>query len=394
MTRPDEAAILAALDKLEIELPSWAFNNSGTRFHVFEQPGAPRDAYEKVEDVATVHRFTGCAPIVSLHIPWDAVDDYSALAAHAAGQGLRIGAINSNTFQEDAYRLGSLAHPQASVRRRALDHLAECCDIVSSTGSGSLKVWLGDGTNYPGQDSFRARLLRLENALAEIYAALPESARLLVEYKLYEPAFYSTDIPDWGAALRLCQRTGDRALVVVDLGHHAHSVNIEQIVATLLAEGRLGAFDLNDRKYGDDDLIAGSINPYQLFLIFAELVGAAAESGAVGECARSVALMVDQAHNVEPKLPALIRTVMTLQEQWAKAVLVDRAELAHRQAEGDVLGANAVLKDAYDTDVRPLLQRWREAHGRPADPFAAYVASGEAEARVQQRAGAVPARRG
>jgi L-rhamnose isomerase/sugar isomerase len=320
------------------------------------------------------------------------VDDYASLSAHAGALGLRIGAINSNTFQDAAYRLGSLAHPDATVRRRALEHMDECCRIVETTGAHALKVWLADGTNYPGQDSFRARLLRLENAFAEVHARLSVHARLLIEYKLYEPAFYSTDIPDWGTALLLCRRAGERAHVVVDLGHHAHSVNIEQVVATLLAEGRLGAFDLNDRKYGDDDLIAGAINPYQLFLIFSELVGAGAETGAAGDCARRVAYMVDQAHNIEPKVPALIRTVMTLQEQWAKAQLVDRAELACRQAEGDILAANTLLKDAYDTDVRPLLARWRELRGLPADPFAAYAASGEAEARAEKRRGGVPAR--
>ena len=380
----DEAQLVAGLDEFQVEQPTWAFSNTGTRFKVFEQPGAPRDTFEKLDDAATVHRYTGAAPLVSLHIPWDRIDDYSKLPGEAAARGLRIGAVNSNTFQEQAYRLGSLAHPDAGVRKLALDHLLECCRVVGATGAHALKIWLADGTNYPGQDSFRARLQRLQDAFAEIYANLPAPARLLVEYKLYEPAFYQTDVPDWGTALLLCQGAGERAQVVVDLGHHAQAVNIEQIVATLLAAGRLGAFDLNDRKYGDDDLIAGSINPYQLFLIFSELVDAGAAAG-------QVAYMVDQAHNVEPKIPALIRTVMTLQEHWVKALLVDRTQLACRQAEGDVLGANAILKDAYDTDIRPLLARWREARGLAADPFAAYVASGEEEARAERRRGGVPA---
>lgn len=387
----DPEHVLRALDEFRIELPSWGFSNTGTRFGVYQQPGAPRDLHEKIADAATVHRYTGCAPLVSLHIPWDKADDWGALAAHAHEAGMQLGAINSNTFQDPDYRLGSLAHPEAATRRKALDHLAVCSEIVAATGAHALKVWLADGTNYPGQDSFRARLLRLEDAFAEIHAGLPEPARLFIEYKLYEPAFYGTDIPDWGVALLLAERAGERGRVVVDLGHHAQGVNIEQIVAVLLAKGRLGAFDLNDRKYGDDDLIAGAINPYQLFLIFCELAGAGLEDGVAGSCARAVAYMVDQSHNVEPKVPAMIRTVMTLQEQWAKAQLVDRADLACRQGEGDILGANTVLKDAYDSDVRPLLARWRAARGLPEDPFAAYLASGDEEKRIQSRQGGIPA---
>jgi L-rhamnose isomerase/sugar isomerase len=287
------------------------------------------------------------------------VDDYGSLRRHAEGAGIRLGAINSNTFQDEDYRLGSLAHPSAVVRRKAMAHLEACCEIVPQTGAHALKVWLSDGTNYPGQDDLRSRKQRLEEAFAHIHQSLPAPARLFIEYKLYEPAFYATDIPDWGMAMKLCEKAGDRAVVVVDLGHHAHSVNIEQIVAALLDEQRLGAFDLNDRKYGDDDLMAGSINPYQVFLILNELIQAEADGGAAGDCATQVAYMVDQSHNIEPKVPAMIRTVMTLQELWAKAALVDRTELRVRQQEGDVLGANGVLKDAYDTDVRPQLAKWR-----------------------------------
>ena len=387
----EDKALFEHIERLQLEVPSWGFSNTGTRFKVFNQDGVPRDTLEKIEDAATVHSYTGCTPLVSLHIPWDRVNDFSALASFASERGLRIGAINSNTFQDDEYRLGSLAHPKASVRRKALQHLEDCCRIVGETQAHALKVWLGDGTNYPGQDSFRARKLRLEEAFGAIHAWLPAPARLLIEYKLYEPAFYHTDIQDWGMALVLCRAAGERARVVVDLGHHAHGTNIEQIVAILLAEGMLGAFDLNDRKYGDDDLVAGSINPYQLFLIFNELVGAAAETGVAGACARQVAYMIDQAHNIELKLPALILTAVTLQEQWTKALLVDRAELARKQAAGDVLGANAVLKDAYDTDVRSLLERWRKQRGLPVDPFRAYADSGEEAARADRRREGVPA---
>ena len=381
----DEARLGEALDSFEVELPSWGFSNTGTRFRVFPQAGVPRTTEEKIEDAATVHRYTGATPLVSLHIPWDRVGDFGQLGLLAASMGLRIGAINSNTFQDEQFKVGSLAHPDATVRENAIRHCLDCCEIVAATGSHALKVWLGDGTNYPGQDDFRARKRRLSEAFSRIHAALPEPALMLIEYKFFEPAFYQTDIQDWGMALLLAQQAGERARVVVDLGHHAQGVNIEQIVAILLDEDRLGAFDLNDRKYGDDDLIAGSINPYQLFLVFNELVAAGLASGAPGASARKVAYMVDQCHNLEPKLPALIRTVMTLQEHWLKAQLVDREALAGYQLDGDILRANAELKAAFDTDVRPILSRWRQARDLPTDPFVAYLESGEEEQRADAR---------
>jgi L-rhamnose isomerase/sugar isomerase len=381
----DEARLRAVLDAFQVELPSWGFSNTGTRFRVFPQPGTPRDTLEKVDDAATVHRYTGAAPLLSLHIPWDRVEDWAALGTYAAARKLRIGAINSNTFQDEDYRLGSLAHPEAAVRDKAMRHMEACCAIVAATGAHALKLWLGDGTNYPGQDDFRARKHRLHDAVRAVHDALPAPAQLLVEYKFYEPAFYHTDIQDWGMALLLARHAGERGRVVVDLGHHAQGVNIEQIVAILLDEGMLGAFDLNDRKYGDDDLIAGSVNPYQLYLIFNELAAAGGERGPAGATARAVSYMVDQAHNIEPKIPAMIRTVTTLQEQWLKANLVDRAALRDAQARGDIIAANECLKDAYDTDVRPLLARWREARGLHADPLRAYLDSGEPEARAQAR---------
>jgi L-rhamnose isomerase / sugar isomerase len=388
-----DAVLFQAVDDLKIELPSWGFSNTGTRFRVFPQPGTPRTPYEKIDDAATVHRYTGCASLVSLHIPWDRVDDMAGLRRHADGRGIRIGAINSNTFQDEEYRFGSLAHPDPAVRDQAMSRILECIEIMSATGSQALKVWLSDGTNYPGQDDFRARKSRLQHALREIHDSLPPPARLLLEYKFYEPAFYHTDIQDWGMALVMCQKAGDRAQVVVDLGHHAHGVNIEQIVAILLDEARLGAFDLNDRKYGDDDLMAASINPYQVFLIFNELIAARQEAGdsAAGNCARQVGYFVDQAHNIEPKVPAMIRTVTSLQEQWLKAHLVDREALAEAQRSGDVMAANGALKDAYDIDVRPILHRWRESHALPADPLRAYTESGEDEARAEARREGTPA---
>lgn len=377
-----------ALWRREIELPSWGFSNSGTRFQVFAQPGAPRDAFEKIEDVARVARYTGVARSVSLHIPWDRVDDFAALAGFARDHGVRIGGINSNTFQDADYRLGSLCHPDERVRRKAIAHLVDCCEIMRATGSTVLKVWLGDGTNYPGQDDLRLRRRRLVEGLREAYRALPEGSRLLLEYKFYEPALYHTDVQDWGQALTVCEKVGDRAQVVVDLGHHAHGVNIEQIVAILLDEARLGGVDLNDRKYGDDDLIAGSIDPYQLFRIFHEIVKATHDrERAVSACADAVALMIDQSHNIEPKVPAMIRSVMNVQEAFAKALLVDPVRLREAQDRGDVLGANAILREAFDTDVRPLLADQREERGLPRDPVSGYLASGEEEERAAARVG-------
>jgi len=378
-----------AVDGLEVEIPTWGFVNTGTRFRVFPQAGVPRDVAEKLEDAGTVARYTGVAKRVAIHIPWDRTDDWGALRATAAGHGLAIGAVNSNTFQDEAYRLGSLCSPFPASRRMAVEHIVECCAIVAATGSDVLKVWLADGTNYPGQDDLRDRRRRLVETLTEVYAALPPGARLVLEYKLFEPSFYATDVADWGQALSVVRRLGERASVCVDIGHHAPSVNIEQIVASLLAEGRLGAFDLNDKQYGDDDLIVGSIDPYRLFRICHEMVGALRddEDPAAQRCARETVWMLDQCHNLEPKLPAIIRSVMNLQEAVAKALLVDRDALLAAQRAGDILGGNAILADAYATDVRPALAELRTARGLPASPFRAYLASGEEERRATARVG-------
>ena len=382
-----------AVDGLTVELPSWGFVNTGTRFRVFPQPGVPRTVFEKIDDAATVKRYTGIAGTVALHIPWDRVDDFASLAAYAADRGLLIGGINSNTFQDEDYMLGSLCHPSPAARAKAVAAIVECCEIAAEIGSRVVKVWLGDGTNYPGQDDLRWRRHRLVAGLREIYPHLPEGARLFLEYKLYEPAFYSTDVQDWGQALSVSRLVGDRAMVCVDIGHHAMGVNIEQIVAILLAEGRLGGFDLNDKKYGDDDLMLGSIDPYQLFRIAHELVNAMRDDGdpVAQRCARETVYMIDQCHNIEPKLPAMIRSVMNLQEAFAKALLVDREALVAAQAAGDVLEANRVLADAFATDVRPALARLRVERGLPADPFQAYLVSGEAEQRAAARTGGAAA---
>ncbi|MFH8565580.1 MULTISPECIES: L-rhamnose isomerase [unclassified Streptomyces] len=380
----DVAAVKAALKTQAIETPSWAYGNSGTRFKVFTQPGVPRSPREKLDDAAKVHEFTGAAPTVALHIPWDRVDDYAALARYAEERGLRLGAINSNTFQDDDYRLGSVCHPDAAVRRKAVAHLLECVDIMDATGSRDLKLWFADGTNYPGQDDIRARQDRLAEALATVHERLGDDQRMLLEYKFFEPAFYATDVPDWGTAYAHCLKLGDKARVVVDTGHHAPGTNIEFIVATLLREGKLGGFDFNSRFYADDDLMVGAADPFQLFRIMYEVVRG-------GGFTPGVAFMLDQCHNIEAKIPAIIRSVMNVQEATAKALLVDRAALASAQAAGDVLAANAVLMDAYDTDVRPLLAELREEQGLDGDPVAAYHRSGWAAKTAGERVGGAQA---
>ncbi len=383
---PDVAAIKAALAAQEIETPSWAYGNSGTRFKVFAQPGVPRTVTEKIDDAAVVHRFTGVAPSVALHIPWDAVDDYTDLAAYAKDRGVRIGAINTNVFQDDDYKLGSVTNPDSGIRRKATDHLLEAISILDATGSRDLKLWFSDGLNYPGQDDLRDRQDRLAAALRETYDRLGEHQRILLEYKLFEPAFYATDVPDWGVSYAHCLELGSRATVCVDTGHHAPGTNIEFIVAFLLRAGRLGAFDFNSRFYADDDLMVGAADPFQLFRIMYEVVRADALDPSAG-----IAFMLDQCHNIERKIPAIIRSVMNVQEATAKALLVDRAALSAAQQAGDVLAANAVFMDAYSTDVRPLLAEVRQELGLDPDPVAAYHRSGYFERIVADRVGGTQA---
>ncbi|HCT76305.1 MAG TPA: L-rhamnose isomerase [Micromonosporaceae bacterium] len=376
-----------ALRAMRIETPSWAYGNSGTRFKVFTQAGVPRNAYEKVSDAAVVHRLTGVAPSVALHIPWDRVDDYAALAHHATAEGVAIGAINPNVFQENDYKLGSVCHPDAGVRRKAIDHLLECVDIMDVTGSTTLSLWFADGTNYAGQDSIAARQDRLAGALREVYDRLTGQQRMLLEYKLFEPHFYSMDVPDWGTSYAHCVSLGERAQVLVDTGHHAPGTNIEFLVTVLRRFGKLGGFHFNSRNYADDDLMVGAADPFQLFRIMHELVRA----DAIGPDA-GVAFMLDQCHNLEAKVPALIRSVLNVQEATAKALIVDSDALAASQRQGDVLGAHAVLMDAFATDVRPLLAELRVEMGLDPDPIAAYHRSGyqqriEAERTDGQQAG-------
>ncbi|ACU86724.1 L-rhamnose isomerase [Brachybacterium faecium DSM 4810] len=384
MTTPTAfpAEIARDLAEFTIEVPSWGYGNSGTRFKVFGTPGTPRDPFEKIADAAQTHAFTGSAPRVSLHYPWDRVEDFGALREYAAEQGMTLGMINSNTFQDDEYKFGSLTHGDKTIRRRAIDHHLECIDVMRATGSKEMKIWLADGTNYAGQDSIRARQDRLAESLQEIYLGLGDDERLVLEYKFFEPAFYHTDVPDWGTSLLHCLALGEKAQVVLDTGHHAPGTNIEFIVAQLLRQNRLGAFDFNSRNYADDDLIVGAADPFQLFRILFEIVQQDAHLPASG-----VNFMLDQCHNLESKIQGQIRSVLNVQETLAKALLVDREALAAAQEDNDVLLANEILMDAFWTDVRPALAAFREERGLPADPFAAFRASGYEQKIATERVG-------
>ena len=382
-------AVKAALKAQRVETPSWGYGNSGTRFKTFAWPGAARTIYEKLADAAMVHRLTGICPTVALHIPWDRVDDWIVLKEYAARLGLAIGAITPNVFQDDVYKLGSVCHPESAVRRRAVERILECIAICQTVGSNLLSLWFADGTNYPGQDDIRARKHRLLESLSEAYLAMPPGMRMLIEYKPFEPAFYHTDLADWGIAYTIASRLGPQAQVLVDTGHHAQGTNVEHIVAFLLDEGKLGGFHFNSRKYADDDLIVGTVNPFEPFLIFNELVAAAGDP-ATADCARHVAYMIDQSHNIEPKMEAMVQSVINVQAAYARALLVDRQALAEAQGAGDVLGAYRGLSDAYETDVRPLLAQVRVEMGLAPDPIAALKASGYA-ARVAAERGTAEA---
>ncbi|MEE6282506.1 L-rhamnose isomerase [Georgenia sp. MJ170] len=380
------ATAAGALGALNIELPSWAFGNSGTRFKVFPQAGVPRDPYEKIADAAQVQRYTGGASTVALHIPWDTVDDYSALRRYAEDLGMRLGTINSNTFQDEDFKFGSLASRDPAVRRKAIDHHLHCLEVMAATGSRDLKIWLADGTNYPGQDDLRARQDALAEALAEVYSQVSADQRLVLEYKFFEPAFYHTDVPDWGTAYAHVVALGERAVVCLDTGHHAPGTNIEFIVMQLLRFGRLGAFDFNSRFYADDDLMVGAADPFQLFRIIVEVL----RGGGLG-AGSEVAFMLDQCHNIEAKVPAQIRSVLNVQEAVLKALNLDHAALAEAQAGNDVLAANGVLMDAFWTDVRPELAQWRAGRGLPEDPMASFAASGYLEQIAAERVGGTQA---
>jgi L-rhamnose isomerase/sugar isomerase len=374
----DVEAVKAQLKKQQIETPSWGYGDSGTRFKVFPWPGAARNVHEKLADAAYVHKLTGIAPSVALHIPWDKTGDWKALKQESESLGVRLGAISPNVFQDEAYKLGSLCHPSSTVQEQAIAHMVECCEIMAATGSDILSVWLADGTNYAGQDSIVERKHRLEHALKAVYPHLPSGSRMLIEYKFFEPAFYSTDLPDWGTAYAMSLKLGDQAQVLVDTGHHAQGTNIAAIVAFLLDEGRLGGFHFNARQYADDDLIVGTTNPFELFVIFHELVSA-------GDKAANVAYMIDQSHNIEPKLEAMLQSVLNCQAAYARALIVNRHTLRQAQQSGDVLGGHRALTEAFETDIRPLLAQVRSETGIPTDPIAAYRADGYAKKVANER---------
>ena len=377
-----EQTMLDALRAQAIETPSWGYGDTGTRFKTFAYPGAARNVWEKVADAAVIHKLTGIAPRVALHIPWDKVDDWAELKSFTENLGIGIGAINPNVFQDEAYKLGSLGHPDLAVQRKAMAQLLDCCDVMRETGAKDLSLWFADGTNYAGQDSLRMRKARFEYGLDEVYSWLPEGGRMLLEYKPFEPAFYATDIADWGMAYAYCLKLGPQAQVLVDIGHHLQGTNIEQIVAFLLSEEKLGGFHFNSRRYADDDLIVGSKDPFELFCIYAELVGAK-QSGLAG--VDSVAYMIDQSHNIEPKLAAMLLSVLNCQEAYAKALQLDFTALAEAQTAGDVLGAHEILMDAFRTDVRPLLREFREMLGLDPDPLQALKQGGYAEKNASER---------
>ena len=384
----DIEAIKGRLKTQKIETPSWGYANSGTRFKNFPWPGAARTTREKIDDAAVVHKMTGIAPSVAVHIPWDEPEDgdYTALCQYAETRGIKIGAVNPNVFQDDEYRLGSLGNPNLASREMALDHLLACCEIMTKVKSNILSLWFADGTNYPGQDSLRGRKKRFEAGLAKVYQHLPKGSRMLIEYKFFEPAFCTTDIPDWGTAYAFSLKLGEAAQVLVDLGHHAQGVNIEQIVAFLLDEGKLGGFHFNNRKYADDDLIVGSVNPYELFLIYHELTSAALGADEpTKSTAEKTAYMIDQSHNIEGKVAPMILSVMNCQEAYAKSLLVPRKALSNAQNNGDVLRGHQILTDTYRIDVRPLLFKVRQEMDVPENPLSAYLKSGYETQITQER---------
>jgi L-rhamnose isomerase/sugar isomerase len=384
----DANALRARLAQQVIELPSWAVGNSGTRYGVFREAGAARSVWDKIDDCAEIQRVVGVTPVMATHVSWDVTDDgrFEPVRRYAEDHGLRIGTLHPNTFMGQQFRLGSLCSPDAGVREGTIDHLVDCVRVAREMGSTVIGMWLADGTNYPGQDHLRARKRRMFDGLKALYDAMDDDMTLDIEYKFFEPGFYTTDLMDWGMSLLMCSRLGDRAKVLVDLGHHAQGVNIEHIIATLIDEGKLGGFHLNSRKYGDDDLMAGTINPLELFLIYDQIEDAR-DDPATRDCAESVVYMLDQSHNVEPSIEGIIQSVMNTQTAFAKSLLVDRKALYVAQAEGDVVLANRILMAAYDTDVQPLLMQARVDMGRHPDPLVAYRAGGYAQKIARERAG-------
>jgi L-rhamnose isomerase / sugar isomerase len=380
-----ERRVWGALDAFRIELPSWGFANTGTRFGKFVQPGAATCIEEKFSDAGEVHKLTGVCPTIALHVLWDFPDAHASISyiqEIAARNRIRPGSINPNTFQHQEYKHGSLCNPDEAVRRQALDHLLDSIEIAKQLDSRDVSLWLADGSNYPGSANIRLRKERCLEALRNAHKELGEGQRLLVEYKPFEPCFYHTDIADWGMALLLARGAGSQAKVLVDTGHHYAGQNVEQIVAWLLSEGMLGGFHFNDRRYADDDLTIGSIDPYQVFRIFQEIALFEFETGSRAD----IAYMIDQSHNLKGKMEAMVQTVMTAQELFAKAALVDEKRLSEAQSKAEIVKAEEYLRDAFATDVRPIVEAWRKSKGLPVNPLRALYESGYVEKISRERA--------
>ncbi len=376
----DEKTLMERLGTFKVEVPSWGFSDSGTRFHVFHQKGAARNVWERIEDASQVNKYTGAVSSVAIHIPWDKVDDWKQLSDFAKGHGLKIGSVNPNLFQDEDYRLGSLTNLVPKIRQKAIDHVLECIDIMSKVDSKILSLWLPDGTDYPGQGDFVERQRLLEDSLMKIYNALDDDMTLLIEYKFFEPAFYHMDTGDWGSAYALAKVLGDKAKVIIDLGHHAQGTNIEYIVSILSYRHKLGGFHFNSRKYADDDLTVGSMNPYELFLIFVEL-----NKFFVLSSDSKPALVIDQSAALKPKVEAMIQSVEALQIAYLKSLLVDIDALKKAQLIGDIVLAEEIVKDAFLTDVRPILQRVREEKGLAPNALEAFRKSGYVEEVASKR---------
>ena len=379
----DAERVWAALDGFQIEVPSWGFANTGTRFGKFLQSGAATSIKEKFADAAEVNALTGASPTIALHVLWDlpgGLADVPSIHALEKQYAVKSGSINPNLFQDADYMYGSIANPSVEIRALALHHLLDSVAIAQRLGSRDVSLWIADGSNYPGTQSIRKRIGWMEEVLSATHAALSDDQRMLIEYKPFEPAFYHTDIADWGMALELSRRAGPRAQVLVDTGHHYQGTNIEQIVAWLLHLGALGGFHFNDRKYADDDLTLGSIDPYQVFRIFHEILsaGAGEQSG--------IAFMIDQSHNLKGKVEAMVQSVVTAQELYAKAALVDRSTLADLQQQCRLVEAEECFRSAFWQDVRPLVRDWRQSRGLPTEPLKALVESGYVERISEERA--------
>jgi L-rhamnose isomerase / sugar isomerase len=372
------------LKQQKLGTPSWGYNDSGTRFHTLRRPWTPRNLNERIEDAAQVQKYTGVCPLFDLHTAWDQSDDWSDTRSYAESLGLKIGAINPHLFAEDDYALGTICHPFEKIRKKSVDKLLEGVEIAKEVGGTIMSMWFADGTNMPGQDNFRTRRIYLEEAMQKVYDAMTDEMRMVIEYKFFEPAFYHMDLADWGSAYMLAETLGDKAKVLVDMGHHPLGTNIEHIVALLLHKNKLGGFHFNDKKYGDDDLTVGSIHPYQLFLVYCELAAAERNPQLTNEVAQ-VALMIDQNHNLQNQIEGTIQSVIALQTAYAKANLVDFNALDKARSNGDIVMAEECLKDAFQTDVRPILKEVRAELNIDAEPLQAFRKSGYTAEKTKQR---------